>query len=51
MRELASARDDFIQKKLDEEGGAEDSLDQKLYETISRQAEAAGLAYEDGPAY
>lgn len=51
MRELAASRDDYLQKKVDEEGGAKDSLDQKLYETITRQSAAAGLAYEDGPAY
>ena len=51
MRELAQSRDDYIQKKVDEDGGAEDSLDQKLYETITRQSGAVGLEYEDGPAY
>ncbi len=51
MRELATARDDFIREQLEDAGGAGDSLDQKLYETISRQAGVAGLEYADGPAY
>ena len=51
MRELAASRDEFIKQKLDEDGGAEDSLDQKLYETIVRQAEEEGFEYADGPAY
>ena len=51
MRELAVSRDDYIKQKIDEDGGAEDSLDKKLYETIARQAEAEGLEYSEGPAY
>lgn len=51
MRELAASRDDYIKQKIDEDGGAADSLDQKLYETIVRQAEAEGFEYSDGPAY
>ena len=51
MRELAASRDDYIKQKIDEDGGAEDSLDKKLYETIARQAEAEGFEYSDGPAY
>ncbi len=51
VRELADARSDFMKKKVEEAGGARDSLDQKLYDTVSRQAEVAGLVYEDGPAY
>jgi len=51
MQQLAEARADFIRKKVEEEGGARDSLDHKLYEAISRQSVSAGLEYEDGPAY
>ena len=51
LRELAASRDDFIKQKIDEDGGADDSLDKKLYETIARQAAAEGLEYSDGPAY
>lgn len=51
MKRLADARADYLRKKVEEEGGAEDSLDHKLYEAISRQSVSAGLQYEDGPAY
>ena len=51
MQALAKARAEFIARKVKEEGGAEDSLDHKLYEAISRQSVSAGLEYEDGPAY
>ena len=48
---LAEERDGFIAKKVDEAGGLEDSLDRKLYDAVKDQASAAGLDYEDGPAY
>ncbi|MDX1482687.1 MAG: VWA domain-containing protein [Woeseiaceae bacterium] len=51
MQVLADQRDAYIRERLDEDGGADDSLDQKLYEAISRQAAVAGLEYEDGPSY
>lgn len=51
IQALAGERDAFIEKKLEADGGRKDSLDQKLYETVARQAEKAGLEYEDGPAY
>lgn len=51
IRELADKRDLFLETKIAEEGGATDSLDQKIYETVSRQAAKAGLSYEGGPDY
>jgi Mg-chelatase subunit ChlD len=51
MRELAEEREAFLEQEVEAAGGARDSLDQKLYDTISRQAVTAGLEYEDGPAY
>ena len=51
MRELAESREDYIRQKVEEDGGAEDSLDQKLYEAIADQARIVGLDYEDGPSY
>ncbi|MDH5311878.1 MAG: VWA domain-containing protein, partial [Gammaproteobacteria bacterium] len=51
IQELADERDAFIEKKVEAEGGRKDSLDQKLYDTVARQAEKAGLEYSDGPAY
>lgn len=51
MRALAESRDEYIKERLDEDGGAAESLDQKLYDTIARQAREEGFEYADGPAY
>ena len=51
IRQLADSRDDFLAKKVEEAGGAADSLDQQLYETVKGQASEAGLEYSDGPVY
>ncbi|MEM9209162.1 MAG: vWA domain-containing protein [Pseudomonadota bacterium] len=51
MRALAESRDAFIRQKVEEEGGAADSLDQKLYDAIADQAKHVGLDYDDGPSY
>ena len=51
IEELAENRNEYLAEKVKEEGGAEDSLDQKLYETVREQAGKAGLEYTDGPAY
>jgi len=51
IRQLAESRDEFIAGKVLEAGGAEDSLDQKLYDTVKEQAGKAGLEYKDGPVY
>jgi Mg-chelatase subunit ChlD len=51
IRQLANERSQFIAKKVKVAGGHEDSLDQRLYDTVREQAGAAGLEYERGPAY
>ena len=51
IRSLTEQRQAFIARKLDEEGGAADSLDQKIYEALREQSAEKGLSYEDGPAY
>ena len=51
MRKLAESRQDYLEKKVAEAGGAADSLDARLYETIREQAADADLSYGDGPAY
>jgi hypothetical protein len=48
---LARDRNDYIARKVAADGGGEDSLDQKLYEVVVKQSGAAGLEFEDGPAY
>lgn len=51
IQELSTDRDGYIRAKVEEAGGAADSLDQKLYDTVKEQASEAGLEYDDGPAY
>ncbi|MCZ6774447.1 MAG: VWA domain-containing protein [Proteobacteria bacterium] len=47
IKELAKKRDSFIAEKVEADGGAEDSLDHKIYRTVKRQAAAVGLSYEE----
>ena len=51
IREIATDRNDYLKKKVEEAGGFKDSLDQKIYEAVAEQAEEAGLEYSDGPEY
>jgi Mg-chelatase subunit ChlD len=48
---LADDRNEYIAKKVEEAGGLGDSLDQKLYDVVSRQAAEAGFEYAEGPEY
>ena len=51
IQKLSQDRDGYLEKKVDEAGGLEGSLDQKLYDAVKEQAVEAGLDYEDGPTY
>ena len=52
IRSLAEDRDAFIAKKVEEAGGLEDSLDQKLFDVVREQAGEAGFEYSaDAPTY
>jgi Mg-chelatase subunit ChlD len=52
ISELADQRADYLKKKVEERGGARDSLDDKIYRAVRAQAGKAGLSYEaDAPAY
>jgi len=51
IADLAGQRSAYIAKKVEEAGGLDDSLDQKLYDVVSRQAAEAGLEYAEGPEY
>ena len=51
ISDLARERDSFIEKKLDESGGAKNSLDQKIYDAVREQAADVGLRYESGPKF
>ncbi|MFK7795633.1 MAG: VWA domain-containing protein [Gammaproteobacteria bacterium] len=45
-------RKDFLKKKAKEDGGYKDSLDDKIYSAVRKQAADKGLVYEaDAPAY
>lgn len=50
--ELADKRAAYLKKKVAEEGGARDSLDEKIYSAVREQAAPKGLRYEaDAAAY
>lgn len=49
ISQIAEERESYIRERAEAEGGLEDSLDQKLYEVVARQAEEAGLEYQEGP--
>ena len=49
---LSKERADYLRQKVEESGGAADSLDVKLYEAVRDQAKDKGLRYDaDAPAY
>ncbi|MEN8175708.1 MAG: vWA domain-containing protein [Pseudomonadota bacterium] len=52
MAEVTQQRKDYLSKKVEELGGARDSLDHKIYRAVREQAAASGLTYEaEAPAY
>ena len=52
IQELAQQRRDFLSEKVEEAGGAADSLDARIYGAVREQAAARGLEYEAAePAY
>ena len=52
VQELAKQRSAYLEKKVDELGGARDSLDHKIYSAVREQAGKLGLHYEaDAPDY
>ena len=52
IRRLSQQRGDFLKKKVEEGGGAEASLDDRLYGAVREQAAAKGLKYDAAaPAY
>jgi Mg-chelatase subunit ChlD len=46
IHELSQDRSSFIQEKVDEAGGARQSLDDKIYRAVKSQAATVGLVYE-----
>jgi len=52
IRDLSAQRAGFLHKKVEEAGGARDSLDEKIYSAVREQAGKKGLRYEaDAAAY
>jgi len=52
ITELTKERADYLARKVEEAGGAKDSLDDKIYRAVQEQAGRVGLTYEaDAPAY
>jgi Mg-chelatase subunit ChlD len=52
ITELTRERADYLDKKVQEAGGARDSLDDQIYRAVREQAGKLGLTYEaDAPAY
>ena len=51
IKDLAQKRDGYIADQIEAEGGAEESLDHKLYRTVRKQAAEVGLSYEAAPKY
>jgi hypothetical protein len=51
ISDLADDRSAYLAKKVEEAGGMKDSLDEKLYDVVSRQAAEAGFDYDEGPEY
>ena len=52
IKDLAKERSRYLRAQVEAAGGAADSLDRKLYETVKSQTSAAGLQYKgDGPEY
>ncbi len=46
IRKLSESRNSFIREKIEDEGGADDSLDEKIYRAVREQAAGAGLHYD-----
>ncbi|MEN8167584.1 MAG: hypothetical protein ABFR65_08940 [Pseudomonadota bacterium] len=48
IKQLAKQRSGFLKQKVEESGGAEDSLDHKIYQAVREQANTKGLGYRAG---
>lgn len=45
IKSLAKKRGNYLRKQVKEDGGAKDSMDQKLYEAVRAQASSSGMRY------
>lgn len=46
IRALAESRNSYIEDEIEAAGGADDSLDEKIYRAVREQAAAVGLTYD-----
>ncbi len=50
IERLSESRNRFIKDKLDAAGGADESLDEKIYRSVKEQAASVGLSYDSDSA-
>ena len=50
IKKLSESRSRYIKEKVAAEGGAEDSLDEKIYRAVKDQAASVGLTYDSDSA-
>lgn len=50
IKKLSESRSRYINKRIEATGGADDSLDEKIYRTVKRQAASVGLTYDSDSA-
>jgi len=50
INKLSASRSNFIKEKIAAEGGADDSLDEKIYRAVKDQAASVGLTYDSDSA-
>jgi hypothetical protein len=50
IKKLSASRSNFIKEKIAAEGGADDSLDEKIYRAVKDQAASIGLTYDSDSA-
>jgi len=50
IKKLSESRSNFIKEKVAAEGGADDSLDEKIYRAVKDQAASVGLTYDSDSA-
>lgn len=46
IQSLAESRDQYIKEQVDADGGADNSLDEKIYRAVKDQAASIGLSYD-----
>ena len=50
INQLSESRSSYIKQKVEAEGGADDSLDEKIYRAVKDQAASVGLTYDSDTA-